>query len=730
MRDFKVLPQYDYCCNPWKVLENIQTDSKSHDIQQDHLVLDGDATSTDNTIPNLLIAYGSETGTAEAAATSLAKRFKACKPTLCTLNNAAKLHSLKTFTHILIICSTFGKGSPPNNAVDFFQTNLNGKINDHAWFAVLALGSSLYPDFCKAGKDISDKMKAAQAEPIMEIKSVDTSKGNQAEMIQWSYQAKKLILPDSILRSIKASRTNTNAVPPVYTLKWQTGDNVQTIRRANTTENGNLKCTKNVELFDEVHSQMTQRSTRHIEFCLPRDMTYETGDHLSVMPTNSISMVAKLTQCFIHNIERAAVGMGYYQMNFNPQDKQYLEHMGLKLGCSPSAAYVLQQPFYIECLENCEINVHPDQSMTNQSLLRVLQDVVDISFNSAAFMVDFVSMLLAKLDSASISSTEANSFRAIAAPIPNQDNCEEDTDENFRMFKDSYPTVTDLLEDHESLFCKPLQGLEESLINLADVLVLLPKLKPRLYSISSSELVTPRTVSITTGVLNFTNKEKVKVQGVCSNYLASLRPGDQINAKIIKSSFRLPQSNRSPIILIGAGTGLAPYMGFLQEREEYIKQASGMKGDFGKCHLFFGCRSDDEYLYMEKLQTWHSEGLVDLHVAQTREPDKPKKQVQHVLAEQGEDLVELLKSEEKPHVYICGDSRMADSCREAFVDILKTHSDMSNVMAKQMLASLHVDNRWNLDVWGTTKDFDMGIDISSHHPQTLRRSQLAFINNF
>ncbi len=290
-------------------------------------------------------------------------------------------------------------------------------------------------------------------------------------------------------------------------------------------------------------------------------------------------------------------------------------------------------------------------------------------------------MLLAKLDSASILSKDANFFRAITAPILQQDNCEE-SDENFRMFKDSYLTVTDLLEDHESLFCKPFEGIKESLINLADVLVLLPKLKPLLYSISSSELVTLQTVSITTGVLNYTTKEKVKVQGVRTNYLASARPGDQINAKI-KSYIRLPQFNRSPIILIGAGTGLAPYMGFLQERKEYIKQASGMQSDFCKCLLSLVVVAMMSICTWRSCRTWHSEGLVDLHIAQTREPDKPKKQVQHVLAEYGEDLVELLKSDEKQQVYIFGDSHMADSCREAFVDILKTHSDMSNVMAKQ-----------------------------------------------
>ena len=84
-------------------------------------------------------------------------------------------------------------------------------------------------------------------------------------------------------------------------------------------------------------------------------------------------------------------------------------------------------------------------------------------------------------------------------------------------------------------FCEPFEGRKEPLIRLADILTLVPKLSSRLYSISSSDIMTPRTVAITVGVVNFHTQAMVRVEGVCSNQLASLQPGDHVEGKVVKS---------------------------------------------------------------------------------------------------------------------------------------------------------------------------------------------------
>lgn len=156
MRDFYQSPQYDYCCKPWQVID-IGESNKDKDATTSLVVLK-EGGEYSSSIPKVLIAYGSDT--AEAVAASLARRLKVCRPRVLALNavGAAGLLESKQFTHFLIICSTFGTGKPPNNASDFFRQDLGGKLSPELKYATLALGSSLYPDFCKAGKDIDAKM--------------------------------------------------------------------------------------------------------------------------------------------------------------------------------------------------------------------------------------------------------------------------------------------------------------------------------------------------------------------------------------------------------------------------------------------------------------------------------------------------------------------------------------------------------------------------------------------
>ena len=714
MRDFKVSPQYDYCCNPWKILDlgdvwNVK------DTSNEELSAKVTVSKEDITIPNVLIAYGSETGTAEAVASSLSKHMKACDPFLCTLNKMVTLDALKDFDHILVICSTFGKGKPPKNAETFFDSDLLGKLNEKTWFAVLALGSSLYPDFCKAGQEVEEKMIEAGAVAKMQIKCVDTAHGNQAEILEWSNLAKKLVLPDSILMAIKAKRDSKRRgkqyAPPTYSMKWSNREDEYQMYSLNQRSKGNLQCLKTEELFGEMHVQSSRRSTRHIEFTLPEEMTYETGDHLSIKPWNSVDMISRFVHCFANELENAAVESGYYGAKLQSDTKVCLAITSEQLNCTQSIAYALQQPFCIELAEDGKIFTHPDQLMTNNSLLQVLREVVDLSFHSKSYLVDLLSTLLSKLDTSS--SADTIRFRDHANEVVQQSSCEDGND-TIKELCDKFPTVVDLFEEFGYIFCEPFEGRKEPLIRLADILTLVPKLSSRLYSISSSDIMTPRTVAITVGVVNFHTQAMVRVEGVCSNQLASLQPGDHVEGKVVKSFFRPPTSYTSPLIMIAAGTGLAPFMGFLQEREDHAAQLG--LDDFGECHLFFGCRNDDEYLYKDQLVKWENDGIVKLRIAKSRQQQEyPKKRVQDCISEHGEELVALLMSEDRPHVYICGNAGMADSCREEVIEQLKTHGNMSKVAATQMLTSMYIDNRWNLDVWGTIgkSSIDIGMSLST-----------------
>lgn len=430
---------------------------------------------------------------------------------------------------------------------------------------------------------------------------------------------------------------------------------------------------------------------------------------------NHIEAFSRLVKCFNHELETAATNSGYFDMQLNEDAQKSIIKVSKKLNCSCSVAYIIQQPFYIELKEATgKFSIHPDKDLIDKSLLYVLQNVVDLSLKSASFLVDLLSIMLSKIDAAAVLSPEANNFRSLVGAVPlvaQQADHKQDSNEMIMQLTAQFPTIVDLFESHHSLFFEQTKDQEQPLLHLAEILILMQKLKPRLYSISSSNFVSPKKISITVGVVNIFTKAKKKKQGVCSNHLSRLQVGEYLNAKIVKSSFRLPPSNSFPIIMITAGTGLAPFMGFLGEREKEFMKQSG--SGFGKCHLFFGCRSDNELTYMEHLQRWEKEGITKLHIAQNRGFDKPRKQVQNSIAECGEELADILLSEEKAHVYICGNAGMYENCREAFIDLLKKYGNMSKVKAIQMLASLHINNRWQLHIWGKVKETDIGISLNS-----------------
>lgn len=130
-------------------------------------------------------------------------------------------------------------------------------------------------------------------------------------------------------------------------------------------------------------------------------------------------------------------------------------------------------------------------------------------------------------------------------------------------------------------------------ISLAGLLTLLPNLKPRRYSFSSSSVCRPGSVTLTVGVL----KTKT-IEGVCSNYLANLRKGEKsAQVTISPSQFRLATDISGATVFVAAGTGIAPIMGFLKDME----QARRERHIVGTVHLFFGCRETTQLLYHETL---------------------------------------------------------------------------------------------------------------------------------
>mmetsp|Transcript_950 Transcript_950/g.2403 ORF Transcript_950/g.2403 Transcript_950/m.2403 type:complete len:600 (+) Transcript_950:365-2164(+) len=180
---------------------------------------------------------------------------------------------------------------------------------------------------------------------------------------------------------------------------------------------------------------------------------------------------------------------------------------------------------------------------------------------------------------------------------------------------------------------------------------------PRFYSISSSPIRDENVVSIAAAVVRY-ELFGVPRSGVATTYLADrVDELDLVKLYIQKNnSFRLPTDDEKPIIMMGAGTGVAPYVAFLQDRE--IRRATG------EAVLFFGCRHEDkDFLYKTELERWADEGSVELYTAFSRDTEK-KVYIQHRMEEHSDRVWKLIDS--GAHLYVCGDAnQMAGDVHKA-----------------------------------------------------------------
>jgi len=235
-------------------------------------------------------------------------------------------------------------------------------------------------------------------------------------------------------------------------------------------------------------------------------------------------------------------------------------------------------------------------------------------------------------------------------------------------------------------------GLLPEPMPLAELLPLLRKLAPRLYSISSSPKAHPGEVHLTVGAVRYESHGRTR-KGVASTFLAD-RVGDAEFVKVFVQTshgFRPPSNPDVPMIMVGPGTGIAPFRAFLEER-----LATGAKG---KNWLFFGDQTRAaDFLYEELLTGWEKSGLLTrLDLAFSRDQTE-KIYVQNRMLEHGAELWSWLEA--GGHFYVCGDaSRMAKDVDAALHKIIETHGGKSVDDAKAYVAKLKNDKRYQRDVY-------------------------------
>jgi len=219
----------------------------------------------------------------------------------------------------------------------------------------------------------------------------------------------------------------------------------------------------------------------------------------------------------------------------------------------------------------------------------------------------------------------------------------------------------------------------------------LRKLQPRLYSIASSQKAHATEVHLTVAAVRYESHGR-KREGVCSTFLSDRADNAPVPVFVHTAKhFRVPEDLNTPVIMVGPGTGIAPFMAFLQERK--------VSGATGKNWLFFGDqKSETDFLYREELEAWQEEGVLHkLSTAFSRDQAE-KIYVQHRMLEEAGELFGWL--EQGAFFYICGDaSRMAKDVDAALHKVVETAGGKSPEEAAAYVEELKKSKRYRKDVY-------------------------------
>jgi cytochrome P450/NADPH-cytochrome P450 reductase len=375
------------------------------------------------------------------------------------------------------------------------------------------------------------------------------------------------------------------------------------------------------------------RSTRHVEVSLPAGTTYKSGDHLGVLASNGQALVDRV-----------------------------LARFGLD-----ATTYVRLQ------------STGPG---------RIASLPLDATLSVRRLVMHYVEL-------------QQTATRKQIATLAEHTQCPNSTpallrlasgDEDAKVWREEIKakrtTVLDLLERYPA--CElPLQAYLE----------MLPLMTPRYYSISSSPLAAASRLSITVGVVRERAYSGEGIyEGIASTHIARREAGTRLFTfvKESRSGFALPANPETPIVMVGPGTGLAPFRGFLQERAALAKRGTKL----GSAMLFFGCRHpDQDFIYRDELEGYANDGLVDLQVAFSR-LDGTRTYVQDLIERKADDVWAALEA--GAIVYVCGDgSRMEPQVRAQFESLYRTKTNSDDAESSAWLADLTEKRRYVLDVWAS-----------------------------
>ncbi|KAI8097197.1 uncharacterized protein BX664DRAFT_275770 [Halteromyces radiatus] len=256
--------------------------------------------------------------------------------------------------------------------------------------------------------------------------------------------------------------------------------------------------------------------------------------------------------------------------------------------------------------------------------------------------------------------------------------------EEFKKRVDDTVTYEDLLREFTS--AKP---------SLEHLVRLVAPIKPRHYSIASSQKMHANSVHLLVVAVDWVNSQGKKRYGQCTRYLANLPVGADVTVSIKPSVMKLPPLDSQPVIMAGLGTGMAPFRAFIQER--YLAKKAGK--DVGPVVLYFGSRNrGNEYLYGEELEAYHQDGVLSRMGLAFSRDQKEKVYIQHKMKEDAEMLHDYLINK-NGHFYLCGPTWPCGDIKDAVVYGLNTFGGIDEKVASDLIEEWKEKERYILEVY-------------------------------